>query len=410
MAWQGIAIIPDSLIAVLTITFVTGMTAMRRRRVLPRKLSALEALGGITNICSDKTGTLTQGLMTVRKAWVPCGGIYSISNSEDPWNPKQGQITMGPAKSKIEMDSEKRAREEHFERQRTGAALKFDLPPARSVARHESNGSYDEKHAEDAEVYSRMVPELEALLHSAALCNLATVRLNEQEGKWQTTGDPTEIAHQVFAYRFNNCNKVLEQNDGWKQISEYPFDSTVKRMSVVYKSPEANSITIFTKGAVERILDLCEAVGVDSNRAHMTDAMKESIYGQMTLLADQGLRVLALAAKTCEEDFTAGTRRDDVESKLTLLSLAGLYDPPRLETKDAVRGMFLLTHAPLSDTYMLQNALTPASKSTCSQATTRPPPPPPPSAKRSELFHVISAHFQRMPLHRLSKQLPNSTP
>src|SRR5438552_3092632 len=105
------------------------MTQMRRRRVLTRKLSALEALGGITNICSDKTGTLTQGLMTVRKAWVPGVGIYSVSNSEDPSNPKQGQITVSPAKSKAQIDAEKAEREEHFDRQRSAAALRFELPP-----------------------------------------------------------------------------------------------------------------------------------------------------------------------------------------------------------------------------------------------------------------------------------------
>ncbi|KAF2110544.1 hypothetical protein BDV96DRAFT_615125 [Lophiotrema nucula] len=292
----SIAIIPESLIAVLTITFVTGMTAMRRRRVLTRKLSALEALGGITNICSDKTGTLTQGLMTVRKAWVPGVGIYTVSNSEDPSNPKQGRTTIGPAKSKAEMDAEKRTREEHFDTQRSGAALKFDLLPTRPVTRHESNGSYDEKYAEDAEEFSQMVPELEALLRSAALCNLANVRLNEQEGKWQTTGD-----------------------DGWKQISEYPFDSTVKRMSAVYKSPADGNTTIFTKGAVERILDLCDDLGTGIERQQMTHVVKESIYEQMRSLADQGLRVLALATKTWKGDFTEDTKRDDVESKLTLL-------------------------------------------------------------------------------------------
>ncbi|KAH7135808.1 potassium/sodium efflux P-type ATPase [Dendryphion nanum] len=333
----GIAIIPESLIAVLTITFVTGMASMRRRKVLTRKLSALEALGGITNICSDKTGTLTQGLMTVRKAWVPGVGIYSVSNSEDPSNPKQGQITIGPAKSKAEMNAEKKAREDHFDTQRSGAALKFDLPPIKSEKEVRKADADDEKFPEETVEYSEMVPELEGLLNTAALCNLATVRLNEQEGKWQTTGDPTEVALQVFAYRFDKGKKILEKNDGWTQTSEYPFDSTVKRMSVVYKAPSNGQLMIYTKGAVERILDLCDDVGVGNNRKQMTDAIKESVYEQMTLLADQGLRVLALASKTWSGDFPENTPRDKVESNLTLLGLTGLYDPPRLETKDAVR-------------------------------------------------------------------------
>ncbi|KAF2264651.1 Na+-exporting ATPase [Lojkania enalia] len=336
----GIAIIPESLIAVLTITFVTGMTQMRKRRVLTRKLSALEALGGITNICSDKTGTLTQGLMTVRKAWVPGVGIYTVSNSEDPSNPKQGQISVGPAKSREQMESEKIARQEHFDKQRSAAALKFDLPPKPSEKSTTKTETYDEKFA-DAETmeYDEMVPELESMLRTAALCNLATVRLNEQEGKWQTTGDPTEIALQVFAYRFDKGKRILEKDDGWTQISEYPFDSTVKRMSVIYRSPENGNIIVFVKGAVERIIDLCDDVGIGSERKQMTDAAKGLIYEQMTMLAEQGLRVLALASKTWPGDFCEGDNipRDHVECNLTLLGLVGLYDPPRLETKDAVR-------------------------------------------------------------------------
>ncbi|KAF2178374.1 Na+-exporting ATPase [Zopfia rhizophila CBS 207.26] len=337
----GIAIVPESLIAVLTITFVTGMTEMRKRRVLTRKLSALEALGGITNICSDKTGTLTQGLMTVRKAWIPGTGIYTVSNSEDPSNPKQGQISISPAKSKAQMDAEKAEREEHFDSQRSAAALKFDLPPKKLEKDVPKPAAelYHEKMARETEKYSGMTDDLEAFLQSAALCNLATVRLNEQDGKWQTTGDPTEVALQVFAYRFDKGKKILEKEDGWTQISEYPFDSTVKQMSVVYKSPRGAETLVFTKGAVERILDLCDYVGIGENRKEMTDSVKGSIYEQMSLLADQGLRVLALAYKPWSEEFPGDveTPRDKVESNLILLGLAGLYDPPRLETKDAVR-------------------------------------------------------------------------
>jgi Na+-exporting ATPase len=335
--FPGIAIIPESLIAVLTITFVTGMAAMRKRQVLTRKLSALEALGGITNICSDKTGTLTQGLMTVRKAWVPGVGIYTVSNSEDPSNPKQGQISVGPAKSKAEMDAEKEQRQTHFDTLRSGAALKFDIPEKPSEKRDAKTGAPDGL-AEDDKEYDGMIPELDALLRTAALCNLATVRLNEQDGKWQTTGDPTEVALQVFAYRFDKGKKLLEKEDGWNQVFEYPFDSTVKRMSVVYRAPNDKEVMIFTKGAVERILDLCDDVGIGSAKKQMTDAVKESIYEQMSLLADQGLRVLALAAKTWEGPFPQkDVPRDQIESNLTLLGLCGLYDPPRLETKDAVR-------------------------------------------------------------------------
>merc|ERR1712000_420567 len=91
----GIAIIPESLVAVLTITMVVAVTVMRQSNVVVRDLSALEALGGITNICSDKTGTLTQGAMIVKKVWLPKIGVYTVNNSMDPNDPTQGEVVLG---------------------------------------------------------------------------------------------------------------------------------------------------------------------------------------------------------------------------------------------------------------------------------------------------------------------------
>ncbi|KAF2754818.1 Na+-exporting ATPase [Pseudovirgaria hyperparasitica] len=338
----GIAIIPESLIAVLTITFVTGMSVMRRKKVLTRKLSALEALGGITNICSDKTGTLTQGQMVTRKAWVPGVGIYTVSNSEDAADPTNGNISLGPVKTKAEFEAERHEREERFDRQRSIVNVKFQEPSEktdrdqRRPARQTTTNSEDDLLTENP----GMVPGLEAFLQSAALCNLATVRLNDDEDKWQTTGDPTEVALQVFAHRFDQGKSHLEKGNGWKQLAEYPFDSNVKRMSVAYQRPQSKETIIFSKGAVERIIDLCTKVGVDGQENDLTKDIKESVLEQMGLLADQGLRVLAIARKTWTgNEITAksDTSRNEIEKDLTLLGLAGLYDPPRNETKDAVK-------------------------------------------------------------------------
>ncbi|KAK7525594.1 P-type Na+-ATPase [Phyllosticta citriasiana] len=336
----GIAMIPESLIAVLTITFVTGMTSMRKRRVLTRKLNALEALGGITNICSDKTGTLTQGQMVTRKAWIPGVGIYTVNSSDDAFDPTSGTVTLGSEKSKAEMDLEAQARREKLDSERSGAGLRFREPKEkterdeRRAREAEAEPSSEEHDSEDVE----MKPELDAVLQAAALCNLATVRYNDQESRWQTTGDPTEIALQVFAHRFEKGKKTLERA-GWKQLHEYPFDSTVKRMSVVYKEPGKEDALIFTKGAVERILPFCVNVGLGQHEKKMDDQVQESINEQMTLLADQGLRVLAVARRTWSGSMATQTEvnREEIEKDLTLLGLIGIYDPPRIETKDAVR-------------------------------------------------------------------------
>lgn len=340
----GIAIIPESLIAVLTITMVVGMTQMRKRKVVVRQLSALEALGGVTNICSDKTGTLTQGKMVTRKVWIPGTGIYSVEKSNNAADPTEGVVTFGVSKTRKEAEAEKLARQEELDQKRSTAGIQFDVPQEK-MAKDLTSTTKKEKDPspvqENVVSNSEVTPELQAFLESAALCNLSTVRQVEENGdqKWKTTGDPTEIALQVFAYRFQQGKDVLEKEHGWKQMMEYPFDSSIKRMSVVYKSPRSSKNIIFTKGAVERIIDLCTSVGHGDHEVAMTQENKDSILEQMNLLAEQGLRVLAIARKFTTQDIKEHSLIDraDVEKDLCLLGLAGLYDPPRLETKGAVQ-------------------------------------------------------------------------
>lgn len=338
----GIAIIPESLIAVLTITMVVGMTVMRKANVVVRDLSALEALGGVTNICSDKTGTLTQGAMIVKKVWLPKVGIYTVNNSMDPNNPTEGTVTKAPlTPEEMQTSSPGENVVMDFDNQRSAAALKFDIP-AEKAARDQNKNSSSRQDEEPAE----LIPELESFLHSVALCNLATVKNEfvegETEKKWQTTGEPTEIALQVFTHRFDSGRRALE-NKGWKQVAEFLFDSSIKRMSVIYQRPDGENM-VFTKGAVERVLDLCSSVGSGDTNEMMTEDLKEKIIQQMDRFAGQGQRVLAVAAKPWPRNLSSKekngddeTLRNEVEQELTLLGLAGIYDPPRDETKDAIR-------------------------------------------------------------------------
>ncbi|KAG8525993.1 uncharacterized protein KY384_000755 [Bacidia gigantensis] len=316
----GIAIIPESLIAVLTITMVVGMTQMRKRKVVIRQLSALEALGGVTNICSDKTGTLTQGQMITRKVWIPGSGIYSVKGAEAAFNPTSGNVTFSSVKANQDAPN---TPSDH---------IRFDDKSSISDKTSELNDS-DEKAPE-------ITPELESFLHSTALCNLASVRHDDQKNEWQAMGDPTEIALQVFAHRFSQGKKTLEEDHGWTQLSEYPFDSSIKRMSVVYTSPPPTpSNWVFTKGAVERVLDLCTTIGTGPTQTLLTEETKSLVLNQMTHLASQGLRIIAIARRPISDFPTKSTieySRERIEENLTLLGLAGLYDPPRLETKDSV--------------------------------------------------------------------------
>ena len=309
---SGIAIIPESLIAVLTITMVVGMTQMRKRKVVIRQLSALEALGGVTNICSDKTGTLTQGQMITRKVWLPDVGVYTVEGAEDASDPTKGTVAFAPQGNELSSTCNEKAET---------ACEKIVIDDT-----------------VDVQQGPQLPSEMEALLQATALCNLATVRYNDQESAWQSIGDPTEIALQVFAHRFGHGKKTLMERDGWNELAEYPFDSSIKRMSVIYKAAVSEYVYIFTKGAVERVLELCTTVGVGEDKHKMSEERKQEVLEQMTTLADQGLRVIAVARRVLNS-YPPGSEipREEVETGLTLLGLAGLYDPPRLETKDAVK-------------------------------------------------------------------------
>ncbi|UNI15856.1 potassium/sodium eff [Purpureocillium takamizusanense] len=346
----GIAIIPESLVAVLTITMVVAVTVMRKANVVVRDLSALEALGGVTNICSDKTGTLTEGAMIVRQAWIPSSHLYTVRESQNPSDPTKGRVTYSQNKDEPVVAGEEPKRD--YDKERSAAGIKFDVPD-------EKLNPAKPKEPEP-EMETEMTPSLKAFLLSAALCNLATVRYDEEEEKWQTTGEPTEIALQVFSHRFKLGKRSLEKS-GWKQLAEFPFDSSIKRMSVIYDAPpadekpeepgsivEADKSIVFTKGAVERILDLCDYVGCGEDRRPVTEELKESVLGQMNGLASQGQRVLAIAYRPWEQGrFRAKQSssssaaedealRGEVEQGLTLLGLAGIYDPPRRETKPSI--------------------------------------------------------------------------
>ncbi|KIX08336.1 potassium/sodium efflux P-type ATPase, fungal-type [Rhinocladiella mackenziei CBS 650.93] len=306
----GLSMIPASLIVVLTITMAVGTKRMVKRHVIVRKMDALEALGGVTDICSDKTGTLTQGKMVARKCWIPSRGVYSIGVSNEPFNPTLGDLTHYPGKPE---DGEKAG---------------------------------EERIAEYSAV-TKDNPELTAFLSVASLANLAHVHSNK-EGVWHARGDPTEIALQVFASRFDfNRSKFLDgEKPRFKQVSEYPFDSDVKRMSVIFEDTESKDQMVYTKGAVERILDQCVTLRwsvEDEAEVELDDNKMQIILRNMEALASQGLRVLALASRPY--DPRSGRRasrdgpppREEVERNLVFRGLIGLYDPPRPESANAVK-------------------------------------------------------------------------
>lgn len=196
----GIAIIPESLLAVLTITMAVGMRLMAKNNVIVRKLDALEALGGVTNICSDKTGTLTQGKMVTRKAWVPGVGIYSVERNQSANDPTSGYVTLGaaPTEDKDAVEREYQEKREARDQARSALALKFADEPDHTTRPEGDPEKVRQPETPEANIEDGVVPEvtkyLEAFLHSSSLCNLANVRYDEKERSWQASGDPTEVS------------------------------------------------------------------------------------------------------------------------------------------------------------------------------------------------------------------------
>lgn len=306
----GLSMIPASLVVVLTITMAAGTKRMVERNVIVRNLRSLEALGAVTDICSDKTGTLTQGRMLARGAWIPSLGTLAVENSASPFDPTSGDIRFTasePSKTDLKKGGE------------TGGPIKAasELLQGSKVA-------------------------LASFLRVASLANLATI--SETEGEWKARGDPTEIAIQVFASRFdwNRLKFIKGDHPEWTEVAELPFDSDVKRMSVVCRENSSGALHVLTKGAVERVLGICtnfipeDEPGVT---APMTEEFKEQILKNMESFAGMGLRVLALASKPFEGVIKKGddVERGSVECDLTFQGLVGLYDPPRPESAPAVR-------------------------------------------------------------------------
>lgn len=323
----GLSMIPASLVVVLTITMAVGTKIMVSRNVIVRKLDSLEALGAVTNICSDKTGTLTQGKMLVKKAWVAAEGTFAVGDTNSPLDPTAAQISLDRSMP-LEVASVPK----------TQAQLQAESPWRNAL---DFVGSHSVQH----------------YLNVATFCNIATIsRRKGPDGGWDARGDPTEIAIQVFASRFDWNRKKFTHSDtaSWTLMAEYPFDSDVKRMSVIYRELDQAQARgyrewAFMKGAVERVLDACTHIQLKDARLPLDDAWARDVIRNMEALASQGLRVLALASREWDdhvEDW-ATYPRPGVERAMTLHGLIGLYDPPRPETAGAVKVCFYYCYSPV---------------------------------------------------------------
>ncbi|GJJ74043.1 P-type Na+/K+ transporter [Entomortierella parvispora] len=305
----AIAIIPEGLVAVVTLTMAFGVRRMAEVKAIVRRLSSLESLGAVTNICSDKTGTLTQSKMVAVRMWLPSDGFYRMTGTG--FVPEGDIFRQGEQKN------------EEFEMQE-------EQIPTGSGSDH----------------YLRA-------LEAASLCNMAELRRTahpEANGEWTANGDPTEIALQVLAYKAGLAKPdLLEQ--GFRLVAEFPFDSSVKRMSVLYQGPHTEEgpgeLFVFLKGATERVIGCCTywrdgdvERSLQGEKGTERETFEDMITDRMNTLAEKGLRVLTLAYKHFDPpagvDLVHDLVRDQVETDMVFLGLVGIYDPPRAESRPAV--------------------------------------------------------------------------
>jgi P-type Ca2+ transporter type 2C len=283
----AVAAVPEGLPAVMTIALTLGAQRMLKRRVLIRKLSAVETLGSVTVICSDKTGTLTENQM---------------------------------------------------------AATVFQLADRKAEVQDRGSDDYCREFPELGE------PGFNLLLAGAALCNDAVMRSNSGGlNSSVPLGDPTETALVVAAARSGMLKPELERL--LPRVAEVPFASERKRMTTVHRYPAdyeslppgvrlacktgPPSCIIFAKGAVDVLLGLSDSVWVNGQLEPLDNAWRERLSAENDELAANGMRVLGVAFR-CLRPLPSKTDADDLERDLIFVGMIGLIDPPRPEAASAV--------------------------------------------------------------------------
>ncbi|MBD0269004.1 MAG: cation-translocating P-type ATPase, partial [Cyanobacteria bacterium Co-bin8] len=274
---MAVAVVPEGLPAVITVTLALGTQRMVRRHALIRKLPAVETLGSVTTICSDKTGTLTQNKMVVQQIATPSDLLQVTGEGYAP----------------------------------SGELLR-------------------QNQAVDLE----QQPEVQTLMQTCALCNDAN--LQKQGSIWTILGDPTEGALLALAGKGGFDKGKLAET--YRRISEIPFSSERKRMSVVVQSSTdagADDLVMLTKGSPELVLERCRFWQHGNTQEPLTRDMCDRILEQNNQMASRGLRVLGFATKTLSV-LPPESELEAAEQDLVWLGLVGMLDAPRPEVRTAV--------------------------------------------------------------------------
>ena len=292
---MAVAVVPEGLPAVITVTLALGTQRMVRRQALIRKLPAVETLGSVTTICSDKTGTLTQNKMVVQSLHINQKSFTVTGQGYQP-------------RGEFRLHNDVIMLEEH--------------------------------------------PEIPPVLIACVICNNAV--LQQKEGEWTILGDPTEGALVTLAGKGG-----VEQdqwNSKLSRVLEFPFSSERKRMSVICRAEGVdtgvspfrdvdpllkglvapNGYVMFTKGSPELILALCSHIHTSESNDPLDNQQRTAILSENDRMASKGLRVLGFAYKSLTT-IVPEDSAEQQEQELVWLGLLGMLDAPRPEVKLAVK-------------------------------------------------------------------------
>ncbi len=270
----AVSAIPEGLPAVISVTLALGVRRMARRNAIVRRMSAVETLGSTTVICSDKTGTITENQMTVRRIWA---GGQAFAVSGDGYRP-EGELKA------------------------VGGDTLGDRPDA-----------------------------LERLLRIGVLSSNAD--LKEEAGQWQVAGNPSEGALLTVAIKAGL--DIGPMRGAQQRLAEIPFSSDAKYMATLHPSQNGAGRVAYVKGAPERLLGFCSQVLRDGKPVELNEDIRREIGEIGEQYASEALRVMAGAYREMPEGKNR-LELSDVENGLTLAGLWGMFDPPRKESAQAV--------------------------------------------------------------------------
>ena len=266
----AVAGIPEALPFIVTLALAFGTQAMAKKNAIIRRLPEVETLGSTTVICTDKTGTLTTGEMTLREIRT----YRKIEVTGAGYDPSGQFISQG---AKLEPTEE-------------------DLARILKIGVHANNSA-----------------------------------IERANGGWRVVGDPTEGALIVAAKKAGILDKI---KDSSSRFIEYPFDSERMRMTTVDEVHKEGYI-VSMKGAPEVVLSHCTKTTTPNGTKTLTEEDRRSILADADDMAENALRVLALAWKPISNNDPVEV--DCMESGLIFAGLTGMMDPPRKEVPEAIR-------------------------------------------------------------------------